>query len=349
MQTSPQRLQATEEGPPPVFRSLLTPPANKSNHAPKRPHILVCVDDSPRADAVANYALAIARSLGLEVTFARVIEQPYHPAHPAMPADPIEWQLHLERQRALLDALDQGHHGCTQTSGVLLVGDAPQELIAWGEAHGASLLALSTAAAGDPYAMGSTALRVLQRGATSLLLVPPKGGAVEPKYRRIMVPIDGSARAESVLPIARRIARTHGAQLVLVHVLPKTGTSDGFTQRAIGPLKDQIERQNYRNAKSHLDLLSARIEEDGLDVQVRLLGPADPRQAACKLASDLSVDLIVMSSHGVTALNDVPCGSVAEYLATHSSMPVLMLRPNLVTDFGAGVFDKNGQSAFSFG
>lgn len=345
MQTVPQEIYIGDDGPPPVNRPSTAAAFQATPRVPKRAHILAVIDKLSRAEPIAHNAVAIARSLGLEVTLARVVE---HGLNSATLVDPIAWQCDLERQRAMLDAVAKGIPGSTTASGIVLVGDPPDELIDWAEANGATLLALATGTAADPYAMDATALRVLQSGATSLLLVPPQAVASAFRYRRILVPIDGSTRAESVLPIAQRIARAHGAELLLAHVVPEAGRFHGFQTHRLDSLKAEFDRQNQRSAGTNLEQLRARIEGDGIDVQVRLLGPADPRHAICRFACDLSVDLVVMSSHGATALNDVPCGSVAEYLATHCSMPVLLVRPNLVTDFGAGSFDTNGQSVFRF-
>jgi len=346
MHTSPQRLQTPDEGPPPVIRNKPSSPSQGSARYPKKPRVLACVSRTPEADAVAAQSIAVAHSLGLEVTFASVIEQA---VHSAVPADPIEWQLNWEKQHAQLQDLKHRNEGSAKTSSVVLVGEPSEELIDWGEENGASLLAFSTGTPSNGKGMGLTTLRILQSGATSLLLVPPQAEASVQRYRRILVPVDGSARAESVLPIAKRIARTHDAELILVHVIPEATRPEGFEARALGNLQIEFEREKQQTARAHLEQLRSRTEEESLSLRSLLLGPADPRTATCQLASDLSVDLVVMSSHGATALSDVPCGSVAEYLATHCSMPVLMVRPNLVTDFDAGLFDTNGQSVFRFG
>jgi len=343
METLPHEPCAGDGGPPPVRRSSAFVPS--SPRMAKRPRILVYIDDSERAGPIAANAIEIARSLGLDVTFARIIELGKNATRPM---DPIAWQLDLQRHEAILDSFARRVCEHTKASRVVLVGDPPTEIIDWAEENGAGLMALATRTSRDPYAMDPTALRVLQSGATSLLLLPPQAVAKASRFRRILVPIDGSPRAESVLPVALRIARTNGADLLLAHVVPRSGTSHGFRAERLKPLRAEIDRQNYKNAKADLEQLRLRVEEEGIDVQVRLLGPDDPRHATCRLASEASVDLVVMSSHGATALNDVPCGSVAEYLATHCTMPVMIVRPDLLTDFGSRSSDTNGQSVFQF-
>src|SRR3546814_15735031 len=54
-----------------------------------------------------------------------------------------------------------------------------------------------------------------------ILLVPPNAEPKPDSYRRIVVPLDGSCWAESVLPVATRLARAADAELVLAHIVPR--------------------------------------------------------------------------------------------------------------------------------
>ncbi|MHA6332839.1 universal stress protein [Qipengyuania sp. CAU 1752] len=291
---------------------------------------MACVDDGEQAQAVSTQALAIACSLGLEVTFARVIEAQ---GHFASPADPIEWQMRRRAQREnLRDFADRDEEKVLANS-VLLAGVPADELSDWAQDHGATMLAVGRRRSDQGKGLGSTAQALLERADHSLLLVPP-GTPKEGGYRRIMIPIDGSARADSVLPIARRIARTHGADLVLVHIVPRLEVVGGANAPHVEQSRDRIEAHNYRRGSQHLEDLRRRSVEDGVKVTAITRGPGDPRSLLSKIADEEHVDLIVMASHGNTGLQDVACGSVAEYLAGHSPVPLLMVRPNIKISSG---------------
>ncbi|MBO6767457.1 MAG: universal stress protein [Erythrobacter sp.] len=338
-------LQLASDPPPATSRAISEELRENTPHAAKGPRLLACVDETPMARAVTIHAGAVARSLGLEMTLARVIEEG---GRYGAPVDPIEWQLRRQEHHSQLRKLAEDANGPRQPAAVLLSGDAGDELIDWSETHGTTLLALATRNDSGRHALGSTVLRLLEHGSASLLLVPPQA-RVAPTYRRILVPVDGSPRAESVIPVALIIARAHGAELILVHVVPPVRRLSGFRAGQAQDLHSEIERQNARGAREHLEQLRLRAQEVGLVVHSTLLGPAEPRQATCQFAREKDVDLVVMSSHGATALSDVPCGSVAEYLATHCTMPVLMVRPNLVTGFCGDDLEPDGQSVFRFG
>lgn len=343
--TRHSNLELAGNDPPTPIRAMARNLRDDTHHAVKVPRMLACVDNTPIAHLVAAHAVSIARSLGLELTLARVLREG---GRSVRPVDPIEWQLQRQENRSQLRDLTAEFVDTRRPCEALLSGDPGEELIDWCDANGATMLALGTRNRTGHRAMGSTMLRLLEHGSMSLLLVPQQARKTS-KYRRILVPIDGSSRAESVIPVARIIARAHGAELLLMHVVPPVHSPSGTQTAQATNLHSEIERQNARGARDHLEQLRLRAQDGGIAVRSEVRGPADPRHAICQFVEERDIDLVVMSSHGATALNDVPCGSVAEYLATHSTVPVVMVRPNLVTGFGGDAIESNGQSVFRFG
>jgi Universal stress protein family len=68
--------------------------------------------------------------------------------------------------------------------------------------------------------MGATVHKVLMQTPAPVLLVPVEAPLPAAPYRRVVVPLDGSRWAESVLPLAVRLAKASEAELLLVHVVP---------------------------------------------------------------------------------------------------------------------------------
>ena len=308
------------------------------------PRLVACVDDGEHARAVSTQAVAIACSLGLEITFARVIEAQ---GHFATPADPIEWQLRRRTQSENLRRFTDQDQAKVLAHSVLLAGAPAEELSDWAHEHGATMLVMGRRRSDKGPGLGSTAQALLDRADHSLLLVPP-GPPGEHGYRRIMVPIDGSARADSVLPIARRIARTHAADLILVHIVPQLEVADAGRAPQVEQLRAQIDGYNQRSGSQHLEELRRHSLEDGVAVKTITRGPGDPRSMLRDLAIEEHVDLIVMASHGNTGLEDVAVGSVAEYLADHSPVPLLIVRPNIRCSFGPEPTSCRNASVFRF-
>src|SRR3989442_3678075 len=160
---------------------------------------------------------------------------------------------------------------------------------------------------------GSKAQQALQQGTQSILLLfPREDDSVLPfKLQRILVPLDGTAAHEPALPMAITIARTFGAELHLVLVIPTLATLSGdeavsglllpTTMRALLDLSQQ-------DAADYLEQALARCQTQGVVAQAEVLrGDIVPTVLA--LAERLNVDLIVLASHGRAGLDALLTGS----------------------------------------
>jgi len=140
-------------------------------------------------------------------------------------------------------------------------------------------------------------------------------------FKRILVPLDGSTRAERALPIAARIARAADGSVILVQVatLPATYStylaSSAYTEAIETELKNA---EDYLNALANSELLA------GIETETKALFGA-VAQTILSVACSYSADLIVMSSQGKTGLKRWVLGSVAQKIARHSPLPVFVL------------------------
>lgn len=143
-------------------------------------------------------------------------------------------------------------------------------------------------------------------------------------FRRILVPLDGSRRAEQALPIAARIARSSSGTIVLYRVVGRPSalalygiTTSDLSSPEAESLRDQA--QAYLTAVSHNEaLVGITIEcavSEGLVAEEILAAHAKH-----------SSDLVVMCSHGHSEPSRWLLGSVAEKVARLSETPVLVLR-----------------------
>jgi nucleotide-binding universal stress UspA family protein len=139
------------------------------------------------------------------------------------------------------------------------------------------------------------------------------------KLRVVMVPLDGSAFAESALPLGAVLARRAGAtlRLVLVH---GTATAGGDEAAAAQVALQDHEREYLRLTASRADPGGALVPE------VNLLEGA-PGPALAEAVASLQADLVVMATHGRGAVGRAWLGSVADYLLRHLHVPLLLVRP----------------------
>lgn len=176
--------------------------------------------------------------------------------------------------------------------------------------------------------LGSTADKLIRRVNIPVLVVhpAPDGGVVPPRIRRILVPLDGSQFSASILGQARTMALANAAELVLamiVEPLPPMMPPVPFPL-GVPPVPEEmrlLEDQRY------LDAVRNRLEDEGLQVEIRLrMGRKVARQIA-ELAAHERCDLIMMATHGAGGLDRLLLGSVTDQVLRRATVPVLVVPP----------------------
>lgn len=145
-------------------------------------------------------------------------------------------------------------------------------------------------------------------------------------YAHVLVPLDGSERAERAVPVAERIARNAGAdrRITLLQVVSRPAPLSG----AYVPQSPSVEwiQQDVAAAKTYLAHVAGWSLLNGLSVETRVEIGGAPAPVIAGVAEADGTDLIVLCSHGRTGATHWLLGSVAEQVARHASMPVLVLR-----------------------
>ena len=147
---------------------------------------------------------------------------------------------------------------------------------------------------------------------------------VSAMFKQILVPLDGSTRAEQALPVAARLARASSGSIVLLRVakLP-VDYGGGFTQAPL--LTEQIIETELDDADNYLKSVATSDTLTGITIKTEAMF-GQPLQDILSVAESRRVDLIVICSHGRTGLMRWALGSVAQGLAHRSSVPLLVLR-----------------------
>jgi len=135
-------------------------------------------------------------------------------------------------------------------------------------------------------------------------------------FARILVPLDGSALAESVLIQVRRLLARQDAELLLLRVvtLPPSAEADA------GEPLDLL----WSRATDYLQNLTAQLAAQGLRVRFKV-SEGFPANRILEAARKEKVSLIAMSTHGRTGLARWAFGSVTEKVLRSSPVPVLAI------------------------
>lgn len=138
------------------------------------------------------------------------------------------------------------------------------------------------------------------------------------KLQKILVPLDGSALAEAVLPKAMEMAQSAGAKLLLIRA------AEAHTLPGADPTEAQIKV--VQEAEEYLAQVSDRLVTAGIkDAETSVwYGPA--AYAIVEAARLNKVDLIAMTTHGRSGLGRLILGSVAESVLRGTTTPILLVR-----------------------
>jgi nucleotide-binding universal stress UspA family protein len=294
----------------------------------QRRRIVIAIDDSFVPQVVIPHGMAIAKALDADVMLFRILESKQWPGEIT---DPVQWHLLREQARNHIQELAERHAweaGRIETR--IDEGQPCDQICRWMREHQGSLTVLSSrgsAGLNEP-ALGRTARRVVESGVGSILLVPAIAQTVPTvRYSRILIPLDGSSRAESALPIALRVAESMNAEILLVHAVPEPELTE------IGPLEPEglelragLLRRNERVARAYLERIRSHLSARVVRVQMIVLRGGDSRHLLTQAISDQHADLVVMASHGHGGHMDLPFGSVASHIVEQTPVPVLLVR-----------------------
>ena len=142
--------------------------------------------------------------------------------------------------------------------------------------------------------------------------------------KTILVPLDGSKRAEAILPHVEELAQRHEAKVVFIQVVepPHLMVTPGQPDLALHG--QELER---RTEKAELYLKAIRGEFQQLSIDARLeLGHGPVVEAIIDAAARREADLVALASHGRSGLAQVFYGSVAAGVLQRVDRPLLLVR-----------------------
>lgn len=289
--------------------------------------LLVPLDGSPLAECVLPHAIAFARAFKSQVTLLQVLASP----PPGAPVDVFDWQLQKAGAEAYLDTIAAR----LQTAGltvetVVTEGEPAANVIDYAHRHQVDLVVLSSHGASGlaDWYVGGVVQKVLFHSYLSTLLIrachPIQTEQTDLRYQRLLVPLDGSRRAECVLPFATALVQCYGARLVLAHVLRRPEIPHLIPISAEDQqLAARLVAHNYAAVTQHLEQLQSQLPAG---TEIRVLEGEDVAIGLHKLALSEQVDLVILSAHGYAGGTHWPYGSVATNFMVYGITPLLLIQ-----------------------
>jgi nucleotide-binding universal stress UspA family protein len=299
--------------------------------------MLIPLDGSKTAEKVLPYARLLAKTLKIPVDLLGVIDIAGMAAH-----------LVAEKARYLEVFIEQAEKSsqaylkriapsfCRAPVRCMVERGRPEEvIIEKAAADGATLITMATHGRSgiNRWLLGSVTEKVLRGTSNPLFLVRANEGATidgEAALKTVIVPLDGSELAESVLPKVVELAKSLDLEVMLVRAyeLPSAayyGSEDYL------PNYEELKNQVRAQASDYLDGKIGALTAEGVEKISRILveGPGPHEIISC--AQKTPGSLVAMCTHGRSGVKRWILGSVTEKVVRHSGDPVLVVRGTAAT------------------
>jgi nucleotide-binding universal stress UspA family protein len=142
-------------------------------------------------------------------------------------------------------------------------------------------------------------------------------------YKTILVPLDGSKRAENILKHVEQLSFCYGAKVIFLQVLkPPTRFDYGILDPKL--YERQLDDQ-LREAKNYLDGHKGQFMEKNIEsISLAIFGSVV--KEILRVAEQEKADLITICSHGRGGLARLFYGSVAAGVLNRADRPLLVIR-----------------------
>ncbi len=145
--------------------------------------------------------------------------------------------------------------------------------------------------------------------------------------QRILVPLDGSQRAEHVLPIITQLALIHKPKVHLVHVVhPPEMARQMPPVREDIDLSDRVVARNTEEAEQYLEQAKSRSYMEGISVQTHLITSDHTAAALYQVVEQEHIDLVTLSAHGYSGKHQWPYGSVVNNFILYGKVSLLIIQ-----------------------
>jgi nucleotide-binding universal stress UspA family protein len=292
--------------------------------------ILIPLDGSKLAEAAINPAVSLSQTLHAPITLLHIIEkdapQEVHSEHHLTRADEAVTYLDNLAVQARVNQVEvktHVHSAEVKDVAASIIEHAAKEftpdLIVMC-AHGKTGM--------RELVFGNIAQKVLAGGETPLLLIQPETSDPQPfSLRKIFVPLDSESKHDESLSYASELAKTFGAGLYLLTVIPtfnkltgQEATVSNLMPAAASAYLDILEDSAREHLQTHLDeFLQAGINTDAE------VSRGDPAELIAATAARVGADMIVLSTHRKAGMRAFWARSVAPNVARKTRIPIMLV------------------------
>ncbi len=303
--------------------------------------LLIPLDGSKAAETVLPYARALASKLKVPVELMCVVDfaelSLSRPRDDDGGGDVLALLEHAEeRSKHYLEEVAPTFAG-TSVKRTVAKGKAEHVIIESAAEDKNTLIAMATHGRSgiSRWLLGSVAEKVVRGSSNPLLLVRATESATtagQAPLKTVIVPLDGSKLAESVLPTVVELAKTLNLEAVLIRAfnVPVNLYAGGSTERSsyeeIQKQLRALQKQFKNEASDYIEKKAEELKSSGVDHVTAFAPEGSAADQIIALAEKTPDSFIAMCTHGRSGVTRWVMGSVTENVVRHSEKPVLVVR-----------------------
>ena len=314
---------------------------------------MVPTDGSEWSRHAIPMALAVARPAKAHVHLVAVLEATFDAPIYGVPIASVGWnsgvlldpdisdEARAARRSEQESALHSFAERLAADAGVTVTpsleeGDVAPALLRHATSHDVDLIVMAThGRSGIARAvMGSVADEVVRGAPCPVMVARPHGAlpreAEAATIRHMLVPLDGSAESDTIVPHAAQMSAATGARCTLLYVShPEVFSGVAAPEALLDPTD---ARRSDAAEEEHLGRMAELFRTRSTRVSTAVVRVKAATDAIIDYAGSNSVDLIAMTTHARRGLERIMLGSTATALLNKTRLPMLLARADMTSD-----------------
>lgn len=294
--------------------------------------ILVPLDASAFAEEALPMAALLAKTVGAELHLVHVI-RPSYDVDFKTPQEDLAWRQEI---RDGAERYLEEHAAALRTQGLsaltaVMEGGVGDALTAYADEQEVDLVVITTHGSGgvQRWWLGSVADELIRTGTTDLMLVRPWDDTSDreksvSRFRRVLVPVDGSRFAEGALERARALSQRFEGRVRALRVVPQPLELTSIYGMPGVEFAGAGHDARLEEAEEYIKGLVGKYDDPAVNGGV--IEGVGAAEGVIEAAKEWDADLLTLSSHGRGGTERVVLGSVADKIIRGTTRPVLVVR-----------------------
>jgi len=308
-------------------------------------HILLPLDGSSLAERVLPHAVALSEAFNSQLTLLKVINKGSEEDQNNI-INPMTWQMRKSETEAyLLSVQDRLADVNIDSEIKIMEGNPPEQICNFATNEEVDLIILSSHGSSGVSAwnINSTVQKVLLRAYMPVMIIraykKDYGSLVGLKYERILLPLDGSKRAECILPLAKSIYKEQDSKIFLTHIIEEpnmpqqTPLSD-----EVASVIDQLREINFNEARAYMKQIEDQFSPENVETIIE--ASKNPSNAMHNIIDREQIGLTILSAHGHSGESRWPYGKIALSFIVYGTTPLIILQDLSADEVGKSLAEK---------